>query len=312
MSNIAIYDFNNNYDDSSGNGYNLVPAGTVPFATTPLPYIYTYSAGVFSDANFYWFPAGLNTALSSQPYIFFQTYVYVDSWVTQPVIFYITIDGQRTFIELLNTGSVFFRWNAVTMQTAVNAIALKKWHYVALLITSGSADSKIWVSDASSVSSTPAVTNNFSTSIGTIANGMIGRYGLSTGLYLNGYMGNAWILNESPSAFPVGNEIPTLAASTISDEKVRLSWTDNPGYPSYTSWYNTVNDVATSSPFGYILGGTQQNDVCDLNSSTPYYFWLKRYSNLGNTDGTSSSATATTNPPSPSLGGAIINYVPRL
>ena len=203
----ALWKFENNLLDSTPNGNTLLQQGTIPFATSPAPPPSiggTFSAGIFSDANFGQFPSAVMSAIDGNSW-FFETYVYFNDLSNDPMIANLFIDttaGKDWYLRATADGSFLSVCNFQNITLPAATIVTDTWYYIGLYTFDGSGDSKLYVSEADNISSSPAGTKNFNRAMVNTNAGRISGWNFGGSVFLDGYMKNTRIFIGEP-AVPV-------------------------------------------------------------------------------------------------------------
>jgi len=198
---LALWKLNGNLLDSGPNGYTLIDAGSTPFTSVGCPLI-NQSAGVMSDINFLQGSTALETDMSDEPTLFFEGYFDLNSLGNQPVIFFVMINGLNTWMQVLTNGDIKYQFNVATMSAGASTISTGTCYYFAVVLIDGGT-SKLWVSQADSISQTEVDTASFGTSDATVTNFVIGRFLPVASFAVNGYVSNFRVMNIEPDTLPV-------------------------------------------------------------------------------------------------------------
>lgn len=207
---LALYKFENDLTDSSGNGYTLSQNGTLTFHTTPTPPQGAYAVGGFSGAvNGY--SAALRTAASGSTTYTFEAYIYVTDLSTQRMIWSGgSSSASSIFFSVLNTGAI--RWtsdDANIYDSTAGDIAVNTWYYVAFVVNGTSL--KVYkglpgvapslVKDVTATSPESPTAGNF----------YLGAYSLATGIFnFSGYIDAVRFSNVARTSLPTSDSSGSL------------------------------------------------------------------------------------------------------
>lgn len=237
---IAIWNFENNLNDGSGNGYTLTASGSVPFATTNCAG--SFSAGPFTSGGLS-APAGFNTAFQNQSIYSISFYFYARSFTdhdaffsaqnideTQQVQSYVDFNG-RLWVQYVNSGA------PITLFSSNGAISFNTCYKVDFNVTpSGSTLSlnSVQVNSNVTVFNSPTTITSFD----------IGRHaGLSD---FDGYIDRFIVHLDCPPT-PTPTTTPTLTRSptpTITKTSTRTS-TPTPTFTQTKTYSPTITPTPT-------------------------------------------------------------------
>lgn len=215
---VALYNFENNGLDSSGNGYDLVVNGVVPFTNDPTKVSQgAYAAGQFSDANYFSMPAGFKAAWTGLNAWTVEFYAYVQSFgVNDPVLIDLSdSNGQWTF-QIRSNGTFAFVTNN---QSAINTGAIyAPGTKVNIGITFDGNNVKIYMNNvvvATSGNGFPGSTGNPTT------DQTLGRFGLLPLFSLAGYLDQLRFSNVARTTFPTVDPGGGGGGAALNDTRMR-------------------------------------------------------------------------------------------
>ncbi len=229
---VALYKFENNANDSSGNGHTLTSTSpAVPFVTSPA-YEGTYATGTFTTSAYYTLPASLVNALKNKSTYIIECYVY---WLSldaaQQMIFVLDAGGHHLSLETKNTTGLEIQQNGGFTPSTGLTLTTGEWWYIA--VTNNGTNMKVYASKASAISQTPLGNLNALPSLtlsGSLSGGAIGIYTGSLNLPLTAYVDKFRFSTVIPATLPtadmkslpfnVGQRIPsnTLAYRPMNND----------------------------------------------------------------------------------------------
>jgi len=200
---VMLLNFNGDLSDASDNAYNGVEFGTVPFVSSPAPPVDgTQSAGPFTDINYVVAPAGATGDMASPAAgTTIEVYFYTTSLATIQYFHAQTVSGFGQHSRINTNGSVCWQWGGTSMCTPASTISINTWYHLAVVNNSGSGNSELFVSIATSISDTPDAQFNYNTSITTWTNSFIGRGDIAARQF-NGFLSKFRYSNVKRTDFP--------------------------------------------------------------------------------------------------------------
>jgi len=221
---VALYDFENNALDSSGNGFSLSILGAPGFSLTPTPIpqgLYC-GGGAFTGADFFYMPYDPAPApgtfyddFSGLTAYTIEGFVYVNSLPsTQDVMMiYDDVNFQYGLLIRINSdGSISYYANGLlnVLTTAAGVVTAGAWYDIA--VTTDATNKKIYVNNV--LVATAAQTGGTPSGIGKQL--AIGNTGFSA---LDGFIDQLLFSNVARTSFPT---IPAPAASAaLNDSRMR-------------------------------------------------------------------------------------------
>jgi len=211
---IALYNFENNALDSSGNGYDLVTVGTLAYNTTPTPIPQgLMDVGVFSDSNYFDTPGGFKTALSGLAAGTIEGYVYFNSITNTPMICSWN-DSTDNYFYVTAAGALGFTQQSVTnIESAPGLIITGGWYDVAA--TWDGSNLNIYINNTN----VGSVSASYETQAMTAF--LIGRFNLADGFSLDGYMDELRFSSVARTTFPTVDPAPGDGAALLDRRRRR-------------------------------------------------------------------------------------------
>ena len=285
---VAQWLLNNSFVDTSGNGYDLVQSGTVPFITTPTPIPEgTHAVGITSDTNYMSAPAGLLTAISSKSTLTIEGFTRFNP--VSAYCFDITAANGNFALELRSNGVHRIAWAGgfVDVQPYIGAGMGDGYYFFSCQYGTGGV--KFYWSRQEDIASAPAGTNAATTTPTTVSAMVFGRASFAGR--------SCQALDRLMISTAITNGMPTFdklspAAVAASSSQINLSWTADAKATQYLIYRNTTNNSSTATLMGATTGTTFQ--ATGLSASTLYYFWVKCVGDGGNIGDFSVVASDTT------------------
>jgi hypothetical protein len=222
---IALYEFENNGLDSSGNGYDLVEVGTVPFQAGG-PAGGAYQAGPFTDTDYFNTPAGFNAALSGLSVWTWEFYVTPNSVANSPIVL-LSVDDGLAFFEILpppfEGAGKFHRLFArpVLAQSADGEFVVGNTYHVAVVCDGSSVSVYKALYSGGELGPHSLIASAASgATFGTVTDSFVGRSSLAFPTFaLDGYVDEMRISNVARTSFPTVD--PDNIGSIVLDRRRR-------------------------------------------------------------------------------------------
>ena len=221
---VALYDFENNALDSSGNGFSLSILGAPGFSLTPTPIpqgLYC-GGGAFTGADFFYMPYDPAPApgtfyddFSGLTAYTIEGYIYVNSLALSQDVMMIYDDNSLQYgllIRINTDGSLSYFSNGIAniLTTAAGVITASAWYDIA--VTTDAVNKKIYVNNV--LVATAAQTGGTPSGIGKQVT--IGNTGFSA---IDGFVDQFLFSNVARASFPT---IPSTASNAaLNDSRMR-------------------------------------------------------------------------------------------
>jgi hypothetical protein len=216
----ALWEFKNNFADSSVSTFNLTQGGssTSFLSLSPGTYVGNYQAGPFVNSginavNYLVAPTAFNTVFARNfPSFTIEAYVYLSAfnggnggcvWG----FFRNGINTAEWSLRLLDNGGVRIIYNDTASDSAAGIISLGQWYHTA--VTYDGYSYKAYVSPVSAISSTPVININIGLvgGLSSATNFTIGAVPYSTSylfpLGAQGYVANVRVCSSVKTSFPI-------------------------------------------------------------------------------------------------------------
>ncbi len=303
---IAAYEFENNGNDSSGNGYNLIPVnGGGSYQTSPVKYgSYSYYNSLTNN-SYDLFPAALETRLAALSSFAIEFWVYIP--VQTPCVHSLipvvrgTAEGQPNVIMLqINNSSNWNDWGGALINFKIGATEIfitmsypsVGWHHFSI----------DWTGTVYNLYMDSTIAGYINSTANVFASGSGNTFGLSS------YFGNT----EGDYGIPAGSGLDRLIISDIArgghetlpsgcyGPTNTATYTRTPTYTNTTSPISTYTQTAafTMSPTNINTNtDTATSTITEAFTETPTYTTTPTYTNTASQTSTyTQTATFTISP----------------